>query len=93
MHPFTSIRSRLVRFQGAGDPIALDDDLVIAGENAGVLAKLPADAFDLIYMDPPFNTGRAQARRSLAVVADADGDRVGFGGRRYRTRQIGRAHV
>ena len=43
----------------------LDDDLVIAGDNAGVLAKLPDGAFDLIYMDPPFNTGRAQARRSL----------------------------
>ena len=31
----------VVRFQGAEDPIVLDDDLVIAGENAGVLAKLP----------------------------------------------------
>ncbi|MBV9415911.1 MAG: site-specific DNA-methyltransferase, partial [Solirubrobacterales bacterium] len=40
-------------------------------------------------MDPPFNTGRAQARRSLSVVADADGgDRVGFGGRRYRSRLL-----
>ena len=64
----------------------LDDDLVIAGDNAGVLAKLPAGAFDLIYMDPPFNTGRAQARRSLSVVADpVGGDRIGFGGRRYRS--------
>ena len=66
----------------------LDDDVVIAGENAGVLAKLPDGAFDLIYMDPPFNTGRAQARRSLNVVADVDGDRVGFGGRRYRSRLL-----
>jgi site-specific DNA-methyltransferase (adenine-specific) len=74
-----------VRFQGAEDPITLDDDLVIAGENAGVLAKLPCGAFDLIYMDPPFNTGRAQARRSLSVEASVDGDRVGFGGRRYRS--------
>ena len=63
----------------------LDDDLVVAGDNAAVLAKLPAGAFDLIYMDPPFNTGRAQARRSLSVEASVDGDRVGFGGRRYRS--------
>jgi len=63
----------------------LDDDLIVAGENAAVLAQLPEGAFDLIYMDPPFNTGRAQARRSLSVVADSDGDRVGFGGRRYRS--------
>jgi site-specific DNA-methyltransferase (adenine-specific) len=83
--PFASIRSRVVRFQGAEAPIGLDDDLVIAGENAGVLARLPDGAFDLIYMDPPFNTGRAQARRSLSVEASVDGDRVGFGGRRYRS--------
>jgi site-specific DNA-methyltransferase (adenine-specific) len=74
-----------VRFQRAEDPIVLDDDLVIAGDNAPVLAKLPVGAFDLIYMDPPFNTGRTQARRSLSVEASVDGDRVGFGGRRYRS--------
>jgi len=66
----------------------LDDDLMIAGENAGVLAALPDGFFDLIYLDPPFNTGRAQARRSLAVAADSSGDRVGFGGRRYRSRLL-----
>ena len=74
-----------MRIQTASDPIVLDDDLVVAGENAAVLERLPEDAFDLIYMDPPFNTGRAQTRRSLSVVADASGDRVGFGGRRYRS--------
>jgi site-specific DNA-methyltransferase (adenine-specific) len=75
-----------VRIQSPNDPIALDDDLVVAGDNAGVLARLPDGLFDLIYMDPPFNTGRAQARRTLSVVADcAEGDRVGFGGRRYRS--------
>ena len=78
-----------VRFQAAADPIALDDDLVVAGDNAAVLANLPDGAFDLIYMDPPFNTGRAQTRRSLSVVADAvSGDRVGFGGRRYRSQLL-----
>jgi site-specific DNA-methyltransferase (adenine-specific) len=40
-------------------------------------------------MDPPFNTGRARARRSLSVAADpAGGDRVGFGGRRYRSQLL-----
>ncbi|HTP23851.1 MAG TPA: site-specific DNA-methyltransferase [Solirubrobacteraceae bacterium] len=74
-----------MRFQGADDSISLDDDVVIAGDNAAVLARLPDGAFDLIYMDPPFNTGRTQARRSLSVIADLNGDRVGFGGRRYRS--------
>ena len=78
-----------MRIQVANDPLVLDDDLVIAGENADVLAALPDGVFDLIYMDPPFNTGRAQARRSLSVVADpAGGDRVGFGGRRYRSQLL-----
>jgi site-specific DNA-methyltransferase (adenine-specific) len=78
-----------VRIQVASDPMVLDDDLVVAGDNASVLAALPDGVFDLVYMDPPFNTGRAQTRRSLSVVADADGgDRVGFGGRRYRSRLL-----
>ena len=77
-----------MRFQTAEDAIALDDDVVVAGDNATVLAKLPDGAFDLVYMDPPFNTGRAQARHSVTVVADVDGDRVGFGGRRYRSRLL-----
>ena len=77
-----------MRVQTASDPIVLDDDLVVAGENATVLARLPEGAFDLVYMDPPFNTGRAQTRRSLSVVADAAGDRVGFGGRRYRSQLL-----
>jgi site-specific DNA-methyltransferase (adenine-specific) len=78
-----------VRIQPADEPVVLDDDLIVAGDNAGVLANLPDGAFDLIYMDPPFNTGRAQTRRSLSVVADdVSGDRVGFGGRRYRSRLL-----
>ena len=84
--PHDSLRSRLqVRVQSAGDQLTLDDDLVIVGDNATVLPTLPRAFFDVIYFDPPFNTGRAQARRTLTVVADGGGDRVGFAGRRYRT--------
>jgi site-specific DNA-methyltransferase (adenine-specific) len=76
-----------VRIQAASDPIVLDEDLVVAGDNAGVLGQLPPGFFDLIYMDPPFNTGRAQSRHTLSVEAtpDGSGDRVGFGGRSYRS--------
>ena len=38
--------------------MALDDDLVIEADSADVLGRLPDGAFDLIYIDPPFNTGR-----------------------------------
>jgi site-specific DNA-methyltransferase (adenine-specific) len=63
----------------------LDTDLLIAGDNAEVLAALPEGTFDLIYMDPPFNTGRTQSRRTMAADADPGGGHLGFGGRRYRT--------
>jgi site-specific DNA-methyltransferase (adenine-specific) len=77
--------------QPATEEISLaGDDLLIAGDNAGVLPRLPAGTFDLVYMDPPFNTGRAQARATLSVERAAAGEesagtRVGFGGRRYRS--------
>ena len=62
----------------------------MAGDNADVLPRLPAGSFDLIYMDPPFNTGRAQARATMNVQRTEAGDvsagtRFGFGGQRYRS--------
>jgi DNA modification methylase len=77
-----------VRIQCSGEAPSLDDDLVISGDNLEVLGSLPAASFDLVYMDPPFNTGRTQRRRTLATAASVDGDRVGFGGRRYETRLL-----
>jgi site-specific DNA-methyltransferase (adenine-specific) len=77
-----------MRVQDAAEPITLDQDLVVHGDNLAVLEALPAQTFDLIYMDPPFNTGRAQGRRTLSVAVDPTGERVGFGGRRYRSRLL-----
>ncbi len=58
-------------------------------DNLEVLRALPAGAADLIYIDPPFNTGKVQRRTSLRTVRDDSGDRVGFQGRRYATRVVG----
>jgi DNA modification methylase len=69
-------------------PVVLDDDLLIEADNAAVLPLLPGGAFDLIYVDPPFNTGRRRQRRTIAVEAAEDGNRNGFGGRRYRERVL-----
>ena len=66
--------------------IGLDGpDLVIGAENLEVLPRLPRGSFTMIYLDPPFNTGRAQVRRSLSTrPADPDAaDRRGFKGRAY----------
>jgi site-specific DNA-methyltransferase (adenine-specific) len=59
--------------------------LVVAGDNLAVLPALPDGAFTLIYLDPPFNTGRAQVRRTLSTTRSATGTRVGFGGFTYDT--------
>ncbi len=61
---------------------------MIEGDNQTVLTRLPTGAFDLVYMDPPFNTGRLQSRHTVAVAADPEADRVGFGGRRYRSQRL-----
>lgn len=53
------------------------------------LPQLPDGAFQLVYVDPPFNTGAEQKRRTLATEASEQGDRTGFAGRSYRTRLLG----
>jgi len=58
-------------------------------DNLDALRSLPDDSVDLVYMDPPFNTGKVRRHTRLAVVRDDAGDRVGFGGRRYRTVKLG----
>jgi len=63
-------------------------DLVVHADNQAVLPLLPADAFDLVYIDPPFNTGRQRTKQTLAVARDPRGDRSGFGGHRYRSRVL-----
>jgi site-specific DNA-methyltransferase (adenine-specific) len=66
-------------------------DQILLGDNLELLPRFGDGTFQLIYIDPPFNTGRRQQRRTLETVADAGGDRTGFGGRRYRTRQLDRS--
>jgi site-specific DNA-methyltransferase (adenine-specific) len=63
-------------------------DLILLGDNLEVLPRFDDETFQLAYLDPPFNTGREQRRRTLATVADANGDRTGFQGRRYATRLL-----
>jgi site-specific DNA-methyltransferase (adenine-specific) len=63
-------------------------DRILLGENLTLLPGLPGEAFQLIYIDPPFNTGRTQTRRTLETTASGDGDRTGFQGRRYATRLL-----
>lgn len=56
-------------------------------DNLAVLRSMPDACVDLIYIDPPFNTGRRQQRTALTVARDPAGSRVGFGGKRYTARK------
>jgi site-specific DNA-methyltransferase (adenine-specific) len=61
---------------------------IVLGDNLDILSHLPAASVQLIYVDPPFNTGRHQSRTRIKTVRDDAGDRTGFGGRRYRTEHL-----
>jgi site-specific DNA-methyltransferase (adenine-specific) len=66
--------------------------LAVRADNLEVLGLVPDGAIDLVYVDPPFNTGRRQERPPLRTVRDESGDRTGFGGKRYRTERAGPSH-
>jgi site-specific DNA-methyltransferase (adenine-specific) len=59
------------------------------GDNLSVLKKIPGGKIRLIYIDPPFNTGRKQSRTQIKTRRSKTGDRVGYQGRRYQTIKIG----
>jgi site-specific DNA-methyltransferase (adenine-specific) len=62
---------------------------VYQGDNLEVIQQFPGGSFDLIYIDPPFNTGRTQSRTRIKTERDEEGDRIGFQGKRYRTTVVG----
>ena len=64
------------------------DDAILLGDSLELLPRFADESFQLAYLDPPFNTGKNQRRRTLETVRDEDGDRTGFQGRRYATRLL-----
>jgi site-specific DNA-methyltransferase (adenine-specific) len=68
----------------AGSPLE-----ILQGDNLPILQSLEAASFQLVYIDPPFNTGKNQSRTRLKTVRDDDGDRTGFGGARYKSVALG----
>jgi len=64
---------------------APEEDQILLGENMRLLPTFADASFQLVYIDPPFNTGKVQARQTLQAVRDEDGQHTGFQGRRYAT--------
>ena len=58
---------------------------LIEADNLSVLKSMPDESVQLIYVDPPFNTGRKQERGGVITKRSETGDRVGFKGQRFET--------
>jgi site-specific DNA-methyltransferase (adenine-specific) len=72
-----------------GSPPAVGRVAIHQGDNLEIMRTLPAASFTLVYLDPPFNTGRPQTKavvtaRSLTATPEVPGEvRRGFHGRDY----------
>jgi site-specific DNA-methyltransferase (adenine-specific) len=61
------------------------ENTLYSGENLTVLKLIPDLSVQLIYIDPPFNTGREQQRSKVTTMRNNEGNRIGFKGERYET--------
>jgi site-specific DNA-methyltransferase (adenine-specific) len=66
-------------------PVATIENYLYQGDNLGVLKSIPDSSIQLIYIDPPFNTGRSQQRSKTTTKRSESGNRIGFKGQRYET--------
>jgi site-specific DNA-methyltransferase (adenine-specific) len=64
-------------------------NLLVQGDNLKFLKTLPDESVQLIYIDPPFNTGKIQTRPIQKMTVDSRGETIGYGGRRYKSEKIG----
>jgi site-specific DNA-methyltransferase (adenine-specific) len=66
-------------------PVNTSANTVFFGDNLTVLKSIPDSYVQLIYIDPPFNTGREQQRSKVTTKRSDQGNRIGFKGQRYET--------
>ena len=66
-------------------PVATTENYLYQGDNLDVLKSIPDSSIQLIYIDPPFNTGRSQQRSKTTTKRSESGNRIGFKGQRYET--------
>ena len=65
---------------------------IILQDNLEFLSTVPDESIDLIYIDPPFNTGKIQSHTRIKTRQSEEGDRVGFQGRKYKTSKVSTKH-
>lgn len=59
------------------------------GDNLQILTTSINVMPQCVIIDPPFNTGKRQSLKSIKVIEDTNGDRTGFGGKKYSTIESG----
>ena len=64
---------------------SVSQDLVFLSDNLAVLSGIESGSVQLVYIDPPFNTGKVQKRESIRTVRSESGTRIGFKGVSYDT--------
>jgi len=62
---------------------------IFYGDNLSILKKFESGSINLIYIDPPFNTGKKQTRTQIRTKKSENGDRKGFKGNSYETITLG----
>ena len=64
---------------------------IIHADNLSALSTIPSETIRLVYIDPPFNTGKKRVHTTLSMHrADTeDMQREGFGGHGYVTTKLG----
>jgi site-specific DNA-methyltransferase (adenine-specific) len=65
--------------------MATMENTLYFGDNLTVLKLIPDSSVQLVYIDPPFNTGREQQRSKISTRRNSEGNRIGFKGERYET--------
>jgi len=59
---------------------------IVFGENLKYIKSIKSESINLIYIDPPFNTGKVQSHTRIKTIRDLhNGDRIGFNGIKYKT--------
>ena len=64
-------------------------NLIYCGDNLPILRNMADESVNLIYIDPPFNTGKSQKRTQIKATVSSRGERVGFKGNKYETIRLG----
>jgi site-specific DNA-methyltransferase (adenine-specific) len=78
------IGSELINKLINGDIIGI----IVKDDCRNIFPYIPDNLINLVYIDPPFGMGKKIIYKKIKTVSDKEGDRLGFGGKKYKTKLI-----